>query len=121
LGVRDDPAIIHLFPNLGPALTGSFAIEGPINLWNANNPKVNNDSLLMAHRAIHRLYLNDSLLTDVPWQFYNHPVREQQGLLYDLPVYDLPRGRYTLRFQEYNLSYSDSLYWDNRVEIMFVR
>ncbi len=121
LGVQNDRTIIHLFPDLAPALKGSFAIDGPINMWSARNRSVNNDSLLVAQRAIHRLYLNDSLLADVPWQFYEHPVREQQGLLYDLPVYDLPRGRYTLRFEEYTLSYPDSLYWDKKAEILFVR
>lgn len=121
LGVQDDPVITHLFPDLRPALKGSIAIDGPINLWSARNPSVNNDSLLVAHRAINRLYLNDSLLNDVPWQFYEHPVREQQGLLYDLPVYNLPRGRYSLRFEKYKLSYSDSLYWNTEAEILFVR
>ncbi|MFK8161332.1 MAG: hypothetical protein AB8H12_02610 [Lewinella sp.] len=121
LGVSEDQILIHLFPDLAPALEGSFAIDGPINMWSARNRSVNNDSLLVAHRAIHRLYLNDSLLVDVPWQFYEHPVREQQGLLYDLPVYDLPRGRHILRFEEYNLSLSDSLYWDVKAEILFVR
>jgi hypothetical protein len=121
LGVKDDPIIAHLFPDLAPALEGSFAIDGPINMWSARNASVNIDSLLLAHRAIHRLYLNDSLLTDVPWKFYEHPVREQQGLLYDLPVYNLPRGRYTLRFENYELSFSDSLYWETTTEILFVR
>ena len=121
LGVQDDPVILHLFPDLAPALKGSFAIDGPINMWSAHNQSVNNDSLLVAHRAIHQLYLNDSLLTDVPWQFYEHPVRDQQGLLYDLPVYDLPRGRYLLRFKQYELSYPDSLYWKTKAEILFVR
>jgi hypothetical protein len=121
LGVHDDRIITHLFPELPPALQGSFAIDGPVNMWSARNQDVNNDALLVAHRAIHRLYLNDSLLTDVPWLFYKHPEREQQGLLYDLPVYNLPRGRHTLRFENHELSFSDSLYWDTKVEIMFVR
>lgn len=121
LGTDDDRVINHLFPELTPALDGSFAIDGPVNLWSGRNLDVNNDALLVAHQAIHRLYLNDSLLTDVPWLFYDHPKREQQGLLYDLPVYDLPRGRHTLRFEDYQLSFSDSLYWETKVEIMFVR
>jgi hypothetical protein len=121
LGVDDDRVINQLFPELAPALEGSFAIDGPVNLWSGRNLDVNNDALLVAHQAIHRLYLNDSLLTDVPWLFYDHPDREQQGLLYDLPVYDLPRGRHTLRFEDYQLSFSDSLYWETKVEIMFVR
>lgn len=105
----------------GKLAAGAHHQRGGLNLWSARNYAANNDSLLLAQQAMHRVYLNDSLLTDVPWRFYEHPLREQQGLLYDLPVYDLPRGRYILRFERYRLNDADSLYWKTWAEVSFLR
>ncbi len=121
LGAADDRVIQQLYPNMAPALTGSFAVDGPVNLWSARNPGFSADSLLLAHQALHRLYLNDSLITDIDWQFYEHPLRRQKGLLYDLPVYALPRGKHLLRFDRYQLNARDSLYWQQQEKILFVR
>ena len=74
-----------------------------------------------ARRSIHRLYLNDSLLTDVNWRFYHHPQRTQPGLSYDRPVYTLPRGEHELRFDAYVLIAPDSLYWTTKTTITFMR
>ena len=90
------------------------------------------DSTLQALSSIHRVYLNDSLITDVKWRFYDHPVREQPGLLYDLPAYDLPRGEYLLRIEDQTVGrtenrdeitqkYRDSTYWQEWITIPFVR
>ena len=117
----DDRTIDHLFPRLSKAHKSAFAIDGPIKLWNSQNAEVDNDSLLMAHRAIHRLYLDDSLLVDASWQFYTHPEREQPGLRYDLPVYSLPRGEHLLRFDGYVLTPNDSIYWNTKTTISFLR
>lgn len=119
--VAHDRQILHLYPSLRKAHGADFAIDGPLHLYHSENPDVSNDSLLMAHRSLHQLYLNDSLLTDVPWQFYEHPLRDQPGLRYDLPVYDLPRGKHTLVFKNYILTQSDSLYWEENATITFLR
>lgn len=119
-GVIDRP-IEFLYPDLTKARSSDFAIDGPINLWDSKNANVNNDSLLMAHRSVHRLYLNDSLLQDIPWRFYTHPLRNQPGMRYDLPVYDLPRGEHRLRFETHRLTVQDSLYWNEEASIYFLR
>lgn len=121
LVAADDRVIQYLHPGLSSAHTTSFAIDGPLTIWRSDNEEVSNDSLLMAHHSLHRLYLNDSLLTDVNWRFYNHPVRKQPGLVYDLPVYDLPRGEHLLRFDSRILTQSDSLYWKTKTSIPFLR
>lgn len=121
LAASNDRVIKHLYPEMTSAHSTTFAIDGPVNLWKSDNPEVDPDSLLLAHRSIHRLYLNDSLLTDVNWRFYDHPLREQPGLSYDLPVYDLPRGEHELRFENYILNAADSLYWKPKATITFLR
>lgn len=119
--VAHDRFIEYLYPGLAAARSSDFAIDGPVHLWNSQNAEVNNDSLLIAHRSLHRLYLNDSLLTNVPWRFYQHPARKQPGLRYDLPVYDLPRGEHELRFEGCVLTMTDSLYWREEALISIVR
>ncbi|MEM1359795.1 MAG: hypothetical protein AAGF89_16440, partial [Bacteroidota bacterium] len=104
LVVSNDRALQYLYPKLTKAHTSTFAIDGPLHLWDSENGEVNNDSLLLAHRSLHRLYLNDSLLPNVNWRFYRHPERNQPGLVYDLPVYDLPRGEHLLRFDDQMLN-----------------
>ncbi len=116
-----DRFINHLYPSLSKAHRSDFAINGPIHLYHSENAKVDNDSLLMAHRSLHQLYLNDSLIAEVPWKFYSHPKRNQPGLRYDLPVYDLPRGEHQLTLEGYILTQSDSLYWGTRTVISFLR
>lgn len=106
------------FPDLRPLAPSSISFVGKIRLQ--DTPKEKIDSTLQALGAIHRVYLNDSLLTDVRWQFYQHPVREQPGLLYDLPVYDLARGEHWVRIEGQRFR-SDSMYWQEMSTISFMR
>ena len=111
-------AFRKLFPDLQPLTPSSWYFN--VDQDNTDHPQARIDSTLMALDAIHRVYLNDSLLTDIPWKFYEHPVREQPGLLFDLPVYDLPRGEHTLRIEEYVLYRGDML-WRPWARISFMR
>lgn len=78
------------------------------------------DSTLVALASIYRLYLKDSLIREVPWRFYMHPLREQPGLLYAIPVYDLPRGEYVLRLEQQRIR-RDSLCWGDVGVVSFLR
>lgn len=71
--------------------------RGAIDLGNRNNPDADLTALMEAFQTIHRLYLNDSLLTSVNPKFYLHPEREQPGLLYMVPTHDLPVGEHQIR------------------------
>lgn len=106
------------FPELRLLAPASVSFIGKVRLQDTPEEKI--DSTLSALSAIHRVYLNDSLLTDVRWRFYNHPVRMQPGLLYDLPVYDLPRGEYLVRFEGQRYR-RDSLYWEEMSTVSFMR
>lgn len=115
---RHKDALAHRYPELKPLMPSSLSFLGRRIDWPENEERA--DSTLAALSSIHRLYLNDSLLTDVTWKFYDHPRREQPGLLYDLPVYDLPRGQYVLRVEDQDVR-GDSLYWRTWTSLPFVR
>lgn len=106
------------FPELKPLVSNSVTFGGKDGLQ--DTPAARIDSTLRALTAVHRLYLNDSLLTDLRWKYYEHPIRKQPGLLCDLPVYGLPRGEYLLRFEGQSIE-DDSLYWQEISTISFMR
>lgn len=116
---RHDRVLKHRFPELSPLAPSSLGLMNKIRLG-ATLEQEKIDSTLRALSAIYRIKLNDSLITDLRWKFYDHPVREQPGLLYDLPVYDLPRGEYWTRFQLQRVR-NDSLYWEDLGTISFLR
>lgn len=118
---QTDEVLEGLYPDLAPVRTRAYAIDGPIRLVNSLNSDANADSLLLAHVSLVRIYRNDSLLAEPGWQFYDHPVREQPGLVCDLPVYDLPRGQHNLRIERLELTATDSIAWSLDATINFVR
>ena len=83
----------EIYPALRPEHEYSYSLG---DYWLGNGARINQDSLLEALSSTLRLSVDDSLYQDVPWLFYEHPVREQPGLIHQLPVYDLPRGRHRL-------------------------
>lgn len=120
----------HRFPALRPLTPSTLNFMDFSDYQNVSDEQV--DSTLQALSAIHRVYLDDSLIRDVNWKFYKHPVREQPGLLYDLPVYNLPRGEHLLRIEDQNLTrrkrrdkknqqHRDSTYWQEWITISFMR
>ncbi len=119
LGEDHNPAILALTPEVPASAIRSLGIGGLLSVYDES---IRADTLLPAHLAIHRLYLNDSLLPSVPWKFYQHPVREQPGLLYELPVYDLSRGEHCLTFEVYKKKgRRDEFSWEEWTTICFLR
>ena len=76
--------------------------------------------LLTAFTGLFRCYVDDSLRTDVQPRFHQHPTRGQAGLLYVIPVHDLPTGEHTLRMEQRRLR-GDSLYWRPHPNVYFYR
>lgn len=120
----------HQFPQLRPLTPSTINLMDFTDSEGLRKEQI--DSTLEALSAIHRVYLNDSLIPDVKWKFYKHPVREQPGLLYDLPVYNLLRGEYQLRIEDQGITrqkrrdeetkeYQDSTYWREWITISFMR
>jgi hypothetical protein len=115
---KTEKIIAHRFPDLKKLTPSTMHFAGK-GLKNSDIGDVN--STLNALSEIHRLYLNDSLITNIPWQFYQHPVRKQPGLLYDIPVYNLPRGEHQLRLEVQAIQRPDSLFWKQDVSISFLK
>lgn len=120
LGLYHNPILKHQFPDLTSAKIRGFGFSDIVSTF---NPKANTDSLLIAHNSLHRVYLGDSLLQDIPWRLYHHPKRKQDGWLFALPVYDLERGEHCLKFDELraNYGYLSDLVWETQATICFLK
>ncbi len=92
----DDKSIQALCPGLTPAKNTGIKIQGIISFNNINNWKSDADSLLNCMSAIHQLYINDSLMPSQKFHFYEHPNRNNVGLLTVIDVNFLTRGEHTL-------------------------
>lgn len=109
IGEEIEGVIQQRFPDVRPSTNEDFGFEAFYDI----EETVPTDSLLMAMKGIHQLSLGDSLLNDVPWKFYHHPDRKQQGMIYGLPIYDLPRGEHCLLIKRLAVIKRDSLGWEN--------
>lgn len=106
------------FPELRPLTPSGLGFFNRRRLADQKQTRI--DSTLNALSSLLRVSINDSLVTDVPWRFYEHPVREQPGLLYDIPVYALPHGEYWVKIESQQVG-GDSLYWENLALISFLK
>ncbi|MEO0732803.1 MAG: hypothetical protein AAFZ52_08215 [Bacteroidota bacterium] len=97
--INDDELIKLVAPGLTPGRRAGFYLEGGISAGERNLEDADNNALLAAFRDVYQLRLNDSLYQAAP-RFYYHPVRRQHGLLYPIPVHDLPPGEHRLRFSK---------------------
>ena len=115
---RQQRILERRFPELRPLTPSSLGMMNRVRSADLEQAQI--DSTLEALSSIYRVHLNDSLVRNVPWRFYEHPVRKQPGLLYDIPAYDLPRGEYWVRV-EYQYYRNDSTYWRELAVIPFLR
>jgi len=98
---NDDESIEALCPGLTPAKNTGVKIQGIVSFNNINNWKSDADSLLNCISQMHRLYVNDSLMPDPNFLFYEHPNRANVGLISVLDVNYLNRGEHLLRVESY--------------------
>lgn len=106
------------FPEMEPGRVHSFVFEGIVGIGDQENDKANMDSLLLALSSGLQLYVDDSLVLNPSWRFYDHPVREQPGLLYTMPTHRLNRGEHLLKIRKERVV-SDSLVWRDNALIYF--
>lgn len=117
-----DPVIEKKYPKLQPGRYAGIKLEGAFNLGTFYNKDAEVDSLLSAFASIHKLYLNDSLLESSNWRFYRHQKRKQNGLIYHLPLHDLPIGEHQIKVdRQWKSTEGDSLYWSEGSVINFYR
>ncbi len=94
--INDDDLIALVDSTLEVARYTGLILGGPVNIGTANNENADHTALLNAFSSLQQLYLNDSLVTVRP-RFYQHTIRKQPGILYTIPVHELPVGEHSLR------------------------
>ena len=113
----DDPVIEHLCPDLVPAKRGVF-------LFGINNRErymMDAAEALACHSKRFKIYANDSLHNGLKYRFYDHPTRDNVGLLTILDLSYLPRGEHELNVVVllFDDMVQDSLYFRETVKIPF--
>ena len=89
----DDEVIEALCPYLKPAKTGVF-------VFGNNDPlrsNMNADLALDCHAQRFKIYVDDKVVNNPKYRFYEHPTRKNIGLLTVLDVGDLPRGEHAIK------------------------
>ena len=89
---NDDKVIYKICPDLKPAKTGIY-------LFGRDDPyraSMDAQTALDCSSDRFRIYVNDSLLTNLKYRFYEHPDFKNNGLLTVLDVAYLPRGEHSL-------------------------
>ena len=116
-----DPLVRRVAPDLAPARFTGIRMGEPMKVSGSYNEDVATyPELLTTVTSLYRCYVNDSLRADVRPRFHFHPGREQAGLLYVIPVHDLPPGEHTVRLEQQRLR-ADTLYWRPQPTIYFYR
>ena len=110
----DDKVIQMICPNLKPFQTGVGLSE--------NSDRMNADSALLCNAERYEIYINDSLFNQPKYRYYNHPTREDIGLITILDVDYLPRGEHSARVDVQFLrrrNRKDTLVFSTAVRIPF--
>ncbi len=110
LAGRHDRVLGDNFPELEPARKTGWKLGFPFYLGSHRNPAANPDTLLAAYGTLVEVRIDDSLVTEPSWRFYDHPERGQLGFLYTIPVYELPRGEHRIVIREQIISLGKPLW-----------
>ena len=92
---ENDRVIQMICPGLKAATTGiEFGFD-----TDRTRARMNADSALLCNAQRYHIYINDSLFQEPTFRFYNHPTRNDLGLLTILDVDYLPRGEHQLKIE----------------------
>ncbi len=113
----DDRIIEYLCPDLEPAKRGIYFLGN-------NDPGrflMDSERALECHSKRFKIYADDSLHSDLTYKFYDHPLRENVGLLTILDVDYLERGEHEVAVVVllYDDIVRDSLYFRETIRIPF--
>lgn len=101
----DDKSIEALCPGLTPAKKTGVKLQGVVTINNIINWKSDPDSLLNCMSQMHKIYINDSLMPPQRFRFYEHPKRDNVGLMTVIDVDYLDRGEHLLRVETFLQSF----------------
>lgn len=69
----------------------------------------NFDSLLLCHSCIYEISINDSVYNDLNFYFYEHPAKDQKGLLTNIPAESFSIGENFLKVRKLTYAAEDSI------------
>ena len=93
VGKTDDRVITLLCPDLVPAKKGIFVMG----MRDKARDTMNAAKVLDCHSQRFQVYVNDSLLSDLTYRFFDHPQRKNKGLTTIFDVSFLTRGEHKLK------------------------
>ncbi len=118
--VNDDPRLLLIDSTLDLSQYPGTKLNGAFTLGQRNNPNADYEQILAAFGQKARIYINDSLYSHITPLFHFHHQRQQPGVVYMIPVHDLPPGRHELmgRFRTIE---ADTLKWSEGRTIYFYK
>ncbi len=118
IGRTDDNVIKILCPDIEPAKKGVFFFGNGDKARNMMNAA----AALDCHSQRFKIYVNDSLFSDVKYRFYDHPQRKNKGLATIFDVSFLNRGEHKLKIEvlfSRNIKGKDTLIFQQTDNIPF--
>jgi len=94
-GDNDDKVIELLCPDLEPAKKGVFFLGS----GNESRDQMKAEIALDCHQKRFKIYVDDSLMPDLGYRFFNHVKRKNTGLLTIIDVGYLKRGEHKLEVE----------------------
>ncbi len=120
LPIPHDESIKSICPDLEPGYDTGIKFRGGITAGRIINRLAVPSELLDCMKQLWRVSIDDSLYTDVNFRFYEHPLREQNGLFAMIPIHHLDRTEHFVKIDRYRLS-QDSMQWFDGRHIWFYK
>ena len=95
-----DETIKHLCPDLEPGYFTGVKLRGGFSAGKISNTKSSNEALLDCMKQLWIVELNDSIYTSVNFRFYEHPLRNQSGLLSIIPIHHLDHSEHYIKINK---------------------
>jgi len=106
--------IKHLCPTLEPGYFTGIKLRGGFEAGEIFNSEANTEELLNCTKQLWRVTINDSTYTDVNFRFYNHPQRDQQGLLAVIPIHHLDQSEHFIKIDRQRYVNKELKWFDGR-------
>ncbi len=105
-----DRTIEHLCPELEPGYFKGFKLRGAFSAGQIRNWNSNAEDLLDCMDQLWQVSIDDSIYQDVNFRFYEHPKRDQYGLLSIIPIHHLDHNEHFIKIDKYRVD-SDTMRW----------
>ena len=120
LPIPHDETIKNICPELEPGYDTGVKLRGGISAGRITNRLADASELLDCMKQLWRVSIDDSLYADVNFRFYEHPLRDQNGLFAMIPIHHLDKSEHFVKIDRYRLS-QDSVQWFDGRHIWFYK